>query len=198
MAVQYRTRGNRWVRDFQVFPMFTAHSGLPLYIGQTNENPGQTGTTQQRPNDINPSVSLYTPEVPNGTAIQYLLPPTAANFPLVPSGPYYTGSGASRIQVLPVTLGDLGRNVVRAPGQLDLNLSVGRSFQLRERLKFTIRMEAYNALNHTNFQIPATANSALTVAANAAGQPYFNSPTYGLITSAAQARFLQLAARFDF
>ena len=40
--------------------MLTAHSGLPLYIGQTNENAAQTGTNQQRPYDVNPSVSLYT------------------------------------------------------------------------------------------------------------------------------------------
>jgi hypothetical protein len=56
-------------------------------------------------------------------------------------------------------------------------------------------MEAYNAINHTNFNAP---NSSLTLAATSAGVPYWNSPTYGLITSAGQSRFLQLVARFDF
>ncbi|HTB11943.1 MAG TPA: TonB-dependent receptor [Bryobacteraceae bacterium] len=194
-AVQYRTKGNKWVRGFEIFPMFTIHTGLPVYIGQSNENASQTGTNQQRPNDINPSVSLYTPETPNGTGVQYLLPATASNFPLAPTGPYFSGSGSSRVQVLPVSIGTLGRDVVRGPGQVDLNVSVGRAFQLRERLKFTIRAEAYNAVNHTNFSAP---NGALAISANSAGLPFFNAPTYGLITGTGQARFLQLVGRFDF
>jgi hypothetical protein len=78
---------------------------------------------------------------------------------------------------------------------VDLNLSIGRAFDLRERLRLTVRMEAYNALNHTNFAAPT---STLTLTANSAGQPIWNSPTYGLITAANQARFLQLVGRFDF
>lgn len=195
LAALYKTGGNRWVRDFEISPMLVAHDGLPLYIGQTNENPAQAGTNQQRPFDIAPSVGLYTPEVSNGTGVQYLLPATAPNFPLEPAGPLFVGAGASRSQVLPVDIGSLGRNVVRAPGQLDLNLSVGRSFGLGERLRLTIRMEAYNALNHTNFQAPA---SSLTLTTNSAGQPIWNAPTYGVITAANQSRFLQLVGRVEF
>ena len=29
----YVTSGNKWVRNFQVFPMLTAHTGLPLAMG---------------------------------------------------------------------------------------------------------------------------------------------------------------------
>ncbi len=194
-AILFRTTGNRWVRNFEIYPMLSAHSGLPLYIGQTNENAAETGTAQQRPDVGNPGVSLYTPEVPNGTGVQYLLPASASTFPLQPTGPLFVGSGASRTQVLPVDLGNLGRNVVRAPGQLDLNISFGRSFTLRERLRFLIRMEAYNALNHTNFQAPA---STLTLTTNSAGRPIWNSPNFGVISSAYQARFLQLVGRLDF
>ncbi len=194
-AILYRTKGNVWLRNFEIYPILTAHSGLPIYVGQSNENAAQTGTAQQRPFDVNPSVSLYTAQVPNGTGVQYLLPTSAPNFPLQPAGPLFVGSGAARTQVLPVDIGTLGRNVVRAPGQLDLNVSVGRIFAIRERLRFTIRMEAYNALNHTNFQAPA---SSLTLTTNAAGQPIWNSPLYGVITGANQSRFLQLVARIDF
>ncbi len=194
-ALVYRTSGKRWWRNFEFYPMLTAHNGLPLYIGQTNENPSEGGTNQQRPNDVDPGVSLYTQEVANGTGIQYLLPASASRFPLEPTGPLFAGSGSARTQVLPVDIGTLGRNVVRSPGQLDLNLSVGRSFVLRERLQFRIRAEAYNALNHTNFEAPA---SSLTLTTNTAGQPIWNSPTFGLITAANQSRFLQLVGRFDF
>jgi hypothetical protein len=173
--------------------MLTAHTGLPLYIGQTNENAAQNASNQQRPNYN--GGSLLTSEVPNGTGVQYLVPVSSASFPLSPTGPYYSGTGTARTQQLSTSIGTLGRDVVRAPGQLDLNVSVGRAFQLTERLKFTLRMEAYNALNHTNFAAPA---SSLAITANAAGQPIFNSPNFGLITAAGQSRFLQLVARFDF
>ncbi len=194
-AVQYTTKGNRWVRNFEIFPMLTAQSGLPLYIGQSNENPAQTGTDQQRPNDINPAVSLYAAQTPNGTGVQYLVPVSASNFPLAPVGPYFVGSGSSRTLALPAGIGTLGRNVVRAPGQLDLNVSVGRAFDLTEKLKFTLRVEAYNALNHVNFQAPS---SSLALASTSAGVPYFNSPNFGVITGANAPRFLQMVARFDF
>ena len=50
-AALYRTRGNRWTRGFEIDTMIVAHDGLPLYIGQTNANPAQSGTNQQRPNE---------------------------------------------------------------------------------------------------------------------------------------------------
>ena len=194
-AIEYKTKGNKWLRNFEFYPILTARSGIPLYIGQSNENPAQTGTNQQRPNLANPSVSLYAPETPNGTGIQYLLPVSAANFPLAPVGPYFAGSGASRTLLLPTGIGTLGRNVARGPGELDLDFSAGRAFDLTERAKFSIRVEAFNATNHTNFQAPS---STLALSTNSAGQPFFNSPNFGLITGANPARLLQIVARFDF
>ena len=196
-ALQYLTKGNKWVRGFLIAPIISAHSGIPIYIGQANENQAQNGADQQRPDYISTGTSLVIPETANGTGVQYLLPATASNFPLVPTGPYASGSGASRVLVLPTSLGNLGRDVVRGPNQLDANIAVGRKFDLRENLKFTIRLEAYNFLNHTNFT-PSSSVGQLAIAATSAGTPYFNSTSYGLITSAGQSRFLQLAARFDF
>ena len=145
--------------------MFSAHTGLPIYIGQSNENVALTGTDQQRPTLVNPGVSLYAPQTPNGTGVQYLIPATAANFPLAPTGPFFVGSASARTLAIPASIGNLGRNVVRA-GQVDLNMSVGHAFNIRERVKFRIRMEAYNALNHTNFSAPST---SLALASTASG-----------------------------
>jgi hypothetical protein len=36
------------------------------------------------------------------------------------------------------------------------------------------------------------------VTGNTQGQPIFNSPGFGIVTAARAARFLQLAARFEF
>ena len=106
-----------------------------------------------------------------------------------------------------------GFNSFRGPGVRDLDLSLARKFQLNERLALNFRIEAFNLLNHANFQqgavdsvqyttsqecildntgncvtpLPiwdATANSDF-------GKPLFAAPKYG-------SRNLQLSVRFSF
>ena len=191
-AVQYRTAGPRWLRNFEIDPIVTARDGLPTSITQNNLNSAARGL---RPNVIS-GTSIYAPKAfPNGTGIQYLLPVNSPNFPLGPNGPLFTGTGASRTQVLPAGIGSLGRNFVRTPGEFDIDLAVGRQFPITERFKLRIRAEAFNILNHTNLKEP---NTSLTVTTNAQGQPIFNSPGFGIITAARAARFLQMVARFEF
>jgi hypothetical protein len=57
-----------------------------------------------------------------------------------------------------------------------------------------VRGEAFNILNHVNFQTP---NVSLNTTANSRGQAIFNSPGFGLITAARAARFFQLVARIE-
>ena len=137
---------------------------------------------------------------PNGNSIQYLVSPTSANFPLAPVGPFFTGSGASRTLLVPAGIGTLGRNTVRTPGEFDLDFAIDRKFHLskrNEQMALEVRMEAFNALNHTNLNAPDTTSLTVQTAANVP-QPFLNSSTFGLITSARQARFLQLVMRFEF
>jgi hypothetical protein len=192
VALQYRTKGSKWLRGFQVSPIFVAQSGKPLTITQTNE---YSGVSTQRPMVTGASgdTQLASP-VANGTGIQYLMVPSDANFPLSPSGPVYTGSGAARTQIVSSAIGNLGRNTQRSPGSINLNLSVARKFQLNERVSFQLRVDAFNALNQVNFNAPST---SLTVATSN-GKAIFNSPGFGLITGAASARFLQIVTRFNF
>jgi Carboxypeptidase regulatory-like domain/TonB-dependent Receptor Plug Domain len=192
-AIQYHTQSrSRWLRDFDIIPLLTARTGLPDTINQNNLNPA---ASQIRPNVINANSIYESSSYANGTGIQFLLPTTASGFPLGPVGPLFTGTGSSRTLVVPAGIGTLGRDTVRTPGELDLDLGLGRRFTIRENLKLLLRMEAFNILNHTNFNAP---NTSLTVTANAAGQGVFNSPTFGLITSSRAARFLQMTARIEF
>jgi hypothetical protein len=50
--------------------------------------------------------------------------------------------------------GDSSRNVIRAPGEDLLDLSVGKTFSVGERLRLQIRFEAFNALNNPQFGFP--------------------------------------------
>ena len=192
-ALQYRTKGPWWARDWDIDPIITARTGLPTTINQNNLNPA---ASQLRPNVISTG-SIYLPSPqPNGNGLQYLVPASSPDFPLGPVGPLFTGSGASRVLVLPAGIGSLGRDTVRTPGEFDLDLGLDRRFKFTERTALEFRAEAFNALNHTNLNAPDT---TLSVQADPkTGRGIFNSPTFGLITSARAARFIQLVMRFEF
>ena len=54
-------------------------------------------------------------------------------------------------------LGNLGRNTLRGPGLEDLDYSIFKNWRLwRERTTLQFRAEAFNLLNHANFQAPKT------------------------------------------
>ncbi len=83
--------------------------------------------------------------------------------------------------------GNTGRNILRGPSQVQLDMTIGRSFPLFARQRIEVRWEVYNALN-----TPVFANPASTFAANGPG-------TAGRITSTIGGpRTMQLAARFTF
>ena len=81
------------------------------------------------------------------------------------------------------TFGTAGRNAVYGPGYADLDLSLQKIVTLREGLNLQLRGEAYNALNHPNFDIPGR---------------IFGSATFGQISSAENAREIQLALKLIF
>jgi hypothetical protein len=87
------------------------------------------------------------------------------------------------------TFGNAGRNSLRGPDYQVLDLGLHKTFSLSNRLRTQFRFEAFNALNHTNFNLPDGNRS---------------SGNFGRITGASAAgggsdpRILQLALRFWF
>jgi hypothetical protein len=82
------------------------------------------------------------------------------------------------------TFGNAGRNTVYGPGMQTADLALSREFAVAERLRFQIRGEAFNALNHTNLGTP---------------NRFVNTPQFGTITDAATpGREMQLSARLSF
>jgi hypothetical protein len=131
------------------------------------------GIANQRPNQI--SVNPYaTNQSVNGWL-------NASSFTTVPNG----------------TFGNLGVGNILLPGAIQLDMSLSRTFPIKERRSLQIRFEAFNVPNHLN---PAAPNLTL------------NSPIFGKITSditvAAGAnaaatgggdpRILQFAAKYTF
>ena len=82
------------------------------------------------------------------------------------------------------TFGNVGRNSVYGPGMQTVDLALQREFAVTETLKFQIRAEAFNALNHTNLGTP---------------NRFVNTPQFGTITEAATpGREIQLGVRVSF
>jgi len=55
---------------------------------------------------------------------------------------------------IPGTDGNLGRNVYRGPGFAETDLSLAKTFRLKERLGFQFRVDAFNAFNRVNLNNP--------------------------------------------
>lgn len=192
LALQYTTKGPWWLRDIQIAPIFVTRTGLADTITQSNLHPS---VVQQRPHAIGSNEDLYVTPVSTGTAIRYLMPANDPAFPLAPSGPLVATVQGSRRLLIPASIGTLGRNTIRLPGATTLDLAVSRRFRVTEKAWLLVRAEAFNALNQVNLGAPST---ALAVSTTSSGQPIFNSPSFGLITSALGARSMQMVLRLEF
>lgn len=75
-------------------------------------------------------------------------------------GPWFDTTAFAR--VTDVRFGTVGRNTMRAPGVVNLDLSLFRTFRLAERLRLEFRAESFNVSNTPHFGTPtASVDSAL-------------------------------------
>ncbi len=133
------------LKEWTFFTQISAGSGLPqtpIYLAAV-QGTGVTGTIR-----------------PEYTGAPLYAPP--AGFYLNPAA--YTAP-------LPGQWGNAGRNSIIGPAQFALNISMGRTFRLSDRLNLDLRVDSTNALNHVTFTswntIVNNAQFGLPVAANA-------------------------------
>jgi hypothetical protein len=163
LATTYSLPAVGILRNTEFHGIFTAQAGQPFtpILRFDNSNTGNSGGTfgSDRPDLLrNPELSNHTPEKWFETA-------------------------AFRVPA-PYTFGSAGRNIVRAPGQVMLDLSATKGFSLGDRSKLTFEVQGFNVLNRTNFNLP---------------EMYADEPTtFGRIFAAKAARQLQLVGRFSF
>jgi Carboxypeptidase regulatory-like domain len=89
----------------------------------------------------------------------------------------------------PGIAGNSGRNILRAPGISNFDLSLFKNFILSERLRLQFRLESFNAFNHTQFGNPNPLFGAPV-------QVNVTSPQFGRVLSARDARINQLGMKF--
>jgi hypothetical protein len=108
--------------------------------------------------------------------------------------PYLSGSArtlndwvnkAAYVSAAPGFFGTVKRGSFVGPGLTNLDASLHKAFRMpyNEKHQLSIRFEAFNALNHPNFNLPNL---------------NFSSSTFGRITTTGAMRQLQLAAKYEF
>ena len=91
---------------------------------------------------------------------------------------------AAFAKATPGTFGNAGRNSFHGPGQNFTNLGLYKDIQVREQMRFELRLESFNTFNHVNFNLP---NSNV------------NSSLFGRVTGDTLGpRTVQLAGKFYF
>ena len=142
--------GRAILGGWQLNGIFTRQSGYP-----TDVRSGLVAATNQLFATFNvpdrvPGVSMY---LPNGGPDGWF---NAAAF---------TQPGrVNNVRGTPLQLfGNAARRVGRGPGTTNLDFSVFRNFQLRERLNLQFRTEAFNLSNTPAFFLPSAASPVLTI-----------------------------------
>jgi type 1 fimbria pilin len=157
--------GSRLLSGWETAGIVTVQSGRPFTVALLSEidNSG-TGRSilgfgaNDRPNLVG------NPELSNPSTGQWFIT-SAFGFPA------------------PGTFGNAGRNILDGPGFQNVNVSLLKTTALSERINLQFRAEAFNLLNHPNFNLPDN---------------FLGSPTFGRITSARDPRHIQFGLKLLF
>ncbi len=182
----------RLTSGWNLYPIFFAQTGVPMDVlaglAVDGFTPGPSGAGDQnlvRPDWAGGSPRSLDPhqvQTFNGNSGHFAFDPSGLSVPACygSSAPPGTTGGCPT-----PTYGTLPRNFFRAPGRVNLDLSLEKRTRLTERVEMIFRAEFFNLFNHTEWQSPVASS---TIA----------SPQVGQITSTFDPRIGQLALRFTF
>jgi len=170
-------------------------SGPPFTVTSGQDN-SYTDIGQDRPNLV-PGVPVYINfprRSATGVANREYLNPAAfaqvtAGCPTPISPTTCAGYG---------TYGNIGRNSFRGMTNYQFDAQVSRIFPIYERLNMDLRLEAFNLLNHPDFNMP-TGGTTGTVGGQTGSNAVLTSSTFGQIASTTNtARVFQGSIKFTF
>jgi hypothetical protein len=140
--------------NWEVAGIVTAMSGLPIDILDSNAGSFYLGPNNgwSRPSWVpGATTSTATSNVP----AEYYFNPFAFVRPTVSTGQVIPSSnGAATAGATGTDFGSVGRNVLRGPGQNNVDFSIIKRFPLSESKNVEFRAEFFNLFNHVNFANP--------------------------------------------
>ncbi len=164
-------RAKQVLQGWQISGITRASTGFPVTLSEAGDNSLQGSS-------------------PNGVNNRYLDVPDVTGQPLgiknpKPNGLFYFNPAAFTDNALG-TVGNAGRRSFSGPGLFETDLTLQRTFQIREKQALDFRLETFNIFNRTNFFGPA------------AVQGNVDSPLFGHVINAQPPRLLQLALKYSF
>lgn len=164
----------------------TAQTGFPITLSDSSYHSLTCGIgfsyygCPDRPNYTGQPVTTYDPRSTNATLSNTVTSSSA----LKPAANYWFNPNVFTHETYG-TIGSEGRNNFHGPGFFNTDLGIFKRFHFssNEQRMLELRLETFNAFNHTNFNNPSG---------------NINSSLFGRITSAQAGRVAQLAAKIYF
>ncbi|HEV8588219.1 MAG TPA: TonB-dependent receptor [Pyrinomonadaceae bacterium] len=193
----------RLLSDWQIAGILVAMSGQPIDIVDTGA--GSFYGLNNGPNPlVRPSWApgatrrTATTNVPSG----YFFNPLAFFRPVVTAGqPIPSSNGLATADALGTDIGNVGRNVLRGPRQVDLDFSIARRFPFADTKNIELRAEFFNLFNRVNLSNPISDLNAVvaTGSLDPLSGRILNPGDFGRITSTSNnPRLIQFAAKLNF
>jgi hypothetical protein len=137
-AKSMKGAGGAVLAGWQINGSVIWQTGLPFTVTDATSVSGVIGLTTERPNLVGSNIRVASPTV--GSAGHFLDP---AAFAL----PTSSANGST-------LLGNAPRNIGYGPNQSVVNMSLFKTFRLKERLNLQFRTEVFNLPNHPVFGNP--------------------------------------------
>ena len=174
-------------------------SGLPIDIVDSNAGSLYFGSNNglSRPNWAPGATrSTATSNIPAG----YFFNPFAFARPMVLAGQLIPSSnGTATASATGTDFGNVGRNVLRGPKQMNVDFSIIKRFPIRESKNIEFRAEFFNLFNQVNFANPISNLNAIPATNfNATGQIISPGDFGRIISTSNNPRIIQFAVKLNF
>jgi hypothetical protein len=182
------------VNDWELAPLIHVQSGQPFTVTAGQDN-SLTDVGNDRPNlvpGVNPYAEAKFHKAAGEANREYLNPAAFAQVTATCTS-LTTGACPSL-----GTYGNISKNSFRGPNALQFDAQISRIFTIHENWTTTFRLEAFNVLNHPDFNPPSGATTG-SLAASSGSAAALTSSTFGQVASTFnQARVFQGSVKLNF
>ncbi len=196
---EHSSIGRLFGSNWQVGGIIVAMSGLPIDIVDTGAGSfyGLAGGASPlaRPNVVG--------DPHRNIQAGYFFDPFAFARPTVPAGQLIPSSiGAARADAVGTDIGNVGRNGLRGPKQVNVDFSLIKHFPFGESKNIEFRAEFFNLFNHVNFANPISDLNAV-LSSGGSVDPITGRITipgdFGrIISTSNNPRIIQFALKFNY
>lgn len=184
------------IGGWQISPILTISSGAPISIidprgtfNRAGRSGRQTALTSLSKDQIKDLTGIFKVEAGNPQGLPagiYFIDPTVLNRTGRAAEGFGTTpfNGQAFFNNAPGQTSGLERAFINGPLFFNLDATLAKNFRIKEGIKLQLRLEAFNALNHTNFFFGQLRD--------------IGSANFGRITSTFDPRVVQIGGRIDF